>query len=283
MLTEVERKRLNQRAPAQLREATVLGPVLDDEGFLLVELDAEPGAVHSCPWPGGTIPLPGAGAAVLESDGGNYWVVGWWPEDDTSPGPGTGGGGGAGSWFVGTTVPSVELGEDGSFYLRSTNGDFYEKVDDLWVLRGSFIGPAGPAGATGPEGPEGPTGPQGDPGPAGADGADGAVGPVGPTGPTGPQGDTGDTGPAGATGDTGATGPEGPEGPVGDTGPMGPSGASTFLPLAANPVGADGVDGAIALVYTTGELWGPKAAGAWPGAPFGRVFPTEPTWADLGP
>jgi len=40
-LSDTERRQLTQRSPAQLREATVLDPPLDDDGFLRVEIDNE--------------------------------------------------------------------------------------------------------------------------------------------------------------------------------------------------------------------------------------------------
>ena len=148
-------------------------------------------------------------------------------------------------------------------------------------------GPAGPTGAPGPAGATGSTGPKGDTGPAGAAGPQGAQGPIGPTGPTGPagaagpQGVQGVPGPQGAKGDTGATGPAGAQGPKGDTGATGPSGASTFVSGAGAPAAATGVDGSIYLDTTTGRLWGPKTAGAWPPSPLGRLVPIAPTYTQL--
>ena len=166
-------------------------------------------------------------------------------------------------------------------------------------------GPAGPAGPTGPQGPKGDTGATGSTGSPGATGAPGATGPTGPAGvpgDTGPAGPTGPTGPAGATGaqgapgpkgDTGAqgpigltgptgpagaTGPQGPKGDTGATGPTGPSGASTFVAGTGAPTAGVGVDGAIYLDLATGRFYGPKAAGAWPATPLGRLMPTDPTW-----
>jgi len=40
-LSDTERRQLTQRSPAQLREATVLDPPLDDDGFLRVEIDKQ--------------------------------------------------------------------------------------------------------------------------------------------------------------------------------------------------------------------------------------------------
>lgn len=133
-------------------------------------------------------------------------------------------------------------------------------------------GGTGTVGPPGPAGPPGPTGPKGDPGVAGTQG---------PAGAQGPKGDKGDTGSAGAPGATGAQGPKGDtgaQGAQGIQGPTGPSGATTFLPLNHNPAAADGVDGAIALNYTNGLLWGPKAAGAWPATPLGRLVTDSMTY-----
>jgi len=85
-------------------------------------------------------------------------------------------------------------------------------------------------------------------------------GAAGPTGPQGPKGDTG------ATGATGATGPAGP---------------TTFVSGTGAPAAGTGADGSIYLDTATGRLWGPKAAGAWPGTPFARTLPLAPTYAQL--
>ena len=118
----------------------------------------------------------------------------------------------------------------------------------------------------------------------GSGGGGGATGPQGPPGPTGPAGATGSTGPQGPKGDTGATGPQGPQGdpgPTGATGAQGPSGASTFVSGTGAPSAGTGVDGSIYLDTATGRMWGPKAAGAWPGAAFGRLLELAPTYADV--
>jgi hypothetical protein len=139
-------------------------------------------------------------------------------------------------------------------------------------------GGSGPPGPAGPPGPEGPAGPTGDPGPAGPTGPTGATGATGPAGPTGPQGNPG---PTGATGATGPAGPAGPKGDTGATGPTGPSGASTFVTGSGAPGSGAGVDGAVYLDVASLEFWGPKAAGAWPATPFGRLMPLQPTYAQV--
>lgn len=83
MLNEHEQRRERQRRPSDLREATVASPAIDpDSGMMRVELDAERGELHECPWMPrfGVEPSPDDAAAVLESDAGNYWVVCWWPQ-----------------------------------------------------------------------------------------------------------------------------------------------------------------------------------------------------------
>jgi hypothetical protein len=160
-------------------------------------------------------------------------------------------------------------------------------------------GPTGPTGATGPQGPKGDTGtagatgsagPQGPKGDTGATGTAGATGAPGATGSQGPKGDTGAQGiqgPQGVKGDTGTTGSTGPQGPQGDPGPtgatgaQGPSGASTFLSGSGAPAAGAGVDGSIYLDTASGRLWGPKAAGAWPGTAFARAVPLQPTYAQI--
>jgi hypothetical protein len=115
-------------------------------------------------------------------------------------------------------------------------------------------------------------------------GTPGPAGPPGPTGPTGPAGATGAQGPKGDPGTPGATGAQGPQGPKGDTGAtgsQGPSGASTFVSGSGAPAAGTGVDGSIYLDTATGRLWGPKAAGAWPGTAFARAVPLNPTYAQI--
>lgn len=70
---------------------------------------------------------------------------------------GTGGGGGS-VWYTGAGVPSGGLGADGDMYLRTSNGDVYQKSSGSWAVVANIVGPIGPAGPTGPAGPAGPTG-----------------------------------------------------------------------------------------------------------------------------
>lgn len=81
-----------------------------------------------------------------------------------------GGGGGGAKWLNGSAAPTSALGEDGDYYLRTSNGAVYEKQDGAWVQVGAIMGPEGPQGPAGPPGPAstvpGPQGPAGPPGPA---------------------------------------------------------------------------------------------------------------------
>jgi hypothetical protein len=93
VLNETTRRRLYQRAPSTLREATIQDPPLTDDGFLRVEVDGAPGAIKECPWPrvpGAPGPAGDDAALVVESDGGNWWVVAWWAQGDEPPPDGGG-------------------------------------------------------------------------------------------------------------------------------------------------------------------------------------------------
>lgn len=61
--------------------------------------------------------------------------------------------------------------------------------------------------------------------------------------------------------------------------------AATFLldavRIREQGVTTPGVDGALYLDTASLEFWGPKAAGAWPTQPFGRVMPLTPSYAQL--
>lgn len=142
-------------------------------------------------------------------------------------------------------------------------------------------GEQGPPGPQGPAGATGPAGPQGNPGATGPPGATGAQGPKGDTGAQGATGTTGAQGPKGDQGDPGATGAQGPAGTTGAQGPTGPSGASTFVSGSGAPTAGIGVDGAIYTDTASGKMWGPKAAGAWPAAPFGRLLLPGNTYTDI--
>lgn len=158
------------------------------------------------------------------------------------------------------------------------------QVRDEERLMLSILGPTGSTGPTGPGAPggTGPTGPAGGPtgptgsGPTGPTGTQGLTGPTGPTGATGDAGTPGSAGPPGVTGPTGPTGMIGPTGPTGNTGPTGITGptgvgaGSGFHTGSGAPGGGLGNDGDTYLNLSNGDLYGPKAAGAW-GSPVGSL------------
>ena len=115
------------------------------------------------------------------------------PTGSTGP---TGATGDSTEWLTGAGAPGGGTGQNGDFYLDTTNGDVYgPKTGGVWGAPVANIkGPTGPTGAAGPTGAQGATGPAG---------PTGATGPIGPTGSTGAIGPTGPTGSSGATGATG--------------------------------------------------------------------------------
>ena len=82
------------------------------------------------------------------------------------------------------------------------DGQFGERVNGAWVLRGDLTGPEGPTGQ------QGVTGPVGDPGDKGIKGEPGQQG------VPGPPGDPGDPGLKGEPGIQGVPGPDGPPGGI---------------------------------------------------------------------
>jgi hypothetical protein len=64
----------------------------------------------------------------------------------------TGGGGGGAAWFDGAGTPSPGLGNNGDYYLNTTNGDVYEKAGGSWSVVGNIKGPAGTNGTNGTNG-----------------------------------------------------------------------------------------------------------------------------------
>jgi hypothetical protein len=51
-------------------------------------------------------------------------------------------------WYNGEGAPAGELGVDGDYYLRTSNGDVYEKQSGSWVIIGNLKGEPGESGAT---------------------------------------------------------------------------------------------------------------------------------------
>lgn len=62
---------------------------------------------------------------------------------------GGGAGGGGSEWHSGAGAPAAVLGADGDFYLRTSNGDVYEKDAGAWAVVGNLTGPPGAPGAPG--------------------------------------------------------------------------------------------------------------------------------------
>jgi hypothetical protein len=93
-------------------------------------------------------------------------------------GPSGSGGGDGSAWYDGAGAPAGGLGDNGDYYLRTSNGDVYTKAGGVWSVTGNIEGSAGADGA------------DGDDGAAGAPGRSGSAGPGGDEGPRGEDGIT---------------------------------------------------------------------------------------------
>jgi hypothetical protein len=176
----------------------------------------------------------------------------------------------------GTSLPSNGSGIDGDFYLRTTTSCLY----------GPKSGGAWPGSCTsliGPQGPTGSTGSTGSTGPAGSNGTNGNTvlnGSGAPGSGTGVNGDyylRSDTtslyGPK-----SGGAWPGSPTslvGPTGSTGASGTNGNSVLNGTGA-PGSGTGINGDYYLRNDTSCLYGPKAAGAWPGTCTSLIGPQGP-------
>ncbi|SNW62030.1 Collagen-like protein [Orpheovirus IHUMI-LCC2] len=49
--------------------------------------------------------------------------------------------------FTGSGVPPQNLGVDGDLYINDVNGDYYQRIGGIWVLRGNLQGPPGEPGS----------------------------------------------------------------------------------------------------------------------------------------
>jgi hypothetical protein len=169
--------------------------------------------------------------------------------------------GSATAWYDGAGAPSGGLGEDGDYYLRTSNGDVYAKASGAWGVVGNILGPQGATGATGATGAQGPTG---------ATGATGAAGATGPQGPAGATGATGSTGSAGADGATWRTGSGAPSNGLGANNDLylDTSTSDVYLKsggsysVIANIKGATGATGATGAAGATGATGATGAQGA---------------------
>jgi hypothetical protein len=63
--------------------------------------------------------------------------------------------------------------------------------------------------------------------------------------------------------------------------PLPSVGGPALIAQPGPPSAADGHNGDTYLDTTSLRFWGPKSAGAWPGAAFARVMPLAPTYAQL--
>lgn len=81
-----------------------------------------------------------------------------------------GGGGGGGTpgavWRVGAGAPSDATGVNGDFYLRSSNGDVYERASGTYSVVANIKGATGATGSAGADGATGATGSTGAAGPS---------------------------------------------------------------------------------------------------------------------
>lgn len=200
------------------------------------------------------------------------------------------------AFYTGAGAPGTIVGSiDGDIYIDTSTGNVHKKSGGAWTSPIMNI--------NGAQGPQGATGAQGNPGVKGDTGTMVIVGITAPNngvgnngdsfidktngnfygpksagawpspalsivGPQGNQGVKGDTGATGAKGDTGATGDigpqgsQGPKGDIGNTGAAGPTGSS-FLSGSGVPASGLGANGDTYLNITTGDVYGPKTAGAW--------------------
>ncbi|MEK0446615.1 MAG: hypothetical protein RLZZ399_1936 [Verrucomicrobiota bacterium] len=146
------------------------------------------------------------------------------------------------TWFGGNTVPTLQLGTLGDFYINVAASRVYgPKTAQGW---GGGVSIKGATGATGAKGEPGP------------------MGPIGFTGPVGPVGPQGERGPQGEPGVEGAQGPQGVPGPQGEPGVRGADGRNWLL--GDGPATPDwGQDGDLYLDKVSGQVWGPKWSGDW--------------------
>jgi len=132
-------------------------------------------------------------------------------------------------WFSKRGKPQYNVGTLNDFYIDSSNGNYYEKVDSMnWELRGSLRGPTGPTGFSGGGSSEGGSGE------AGADGREIELQSnathlqwryVGAVSWTNLVALSEITGPAGTNGTNGTNGSQGIQGEQGEQGETGQAGA----------------------------------------------------------
>ncbi len=190
--------------------------------------------------------------------------------------------------YGGSVVPPAAIGSNGDYYLDTATGQLFgPKANGAWPTVGiALTGPAGPVGLPGATGATGASG---------ANGAAGASLLSGMVVPANTLGNDGDfylnlssnsiTGPKaqGAWPVTSVSlmGPMGATGAAGANGATGATGAAGNSLLSGNgaPNAAFGSDGDYYIDTVSLTLFGPKAAGAWPGTGITLVGATGATGA----
>lgn len=170
--------------------------------------------------------------------------------------------------YISAGAPDDGDGVDGDIYLNSANGDYYKKAAGTWgSVVGNLKGPAGDDGTDGADGAPGADGTNGNFVRVGAEVPDNSLGNNGDIYLNQTNGDLYGPKASGAWGSVvgNFTGPAGADGADGTDGTNGTDGldGSSYLVGAGNPTSGDGDDGDYWLNATTGNMYGPKAAGAW--------------------
>lgn len=153
-------------------------------------LPSGPGGGGGTTWRSGSgAPSDGTGAdgdfylrtsngAVYKRTSGTYSVIAnlTGPTGAAGATGATGNAGASTAWRHGIGAPSNALGNDGDYYLRTSNGDVYYRTAGVYAVTANLTGPVGATGATGAAGATGDTGATGAAGADGSDGADGTDG-----------------------------------------------------------------------------------------------------------
>ncbi len=100
----------------------------------------------------GDLYLDTANGDVYLKSSGSYSVI----SNIMGPAGADGADGAAGAvWRSGSGVPSNGTGIDGDFYLRTSNGDVYERQSGTYTVVANILGPQGPQGDPGADGSTG--------------------------------------------------------------------------------------------------------------------------------